>query len=375
MTAVDTSSLQWSPQQDTALAAVKAWLADKKGSQVFRLFGYAGTGKTTMAQEINAMVKGRALFMCFTGKAAMVLRKKGCAGASTIHSAIYKPIMDKSTGHVEFVLNRDSDVAGAPLVIVDEVSQVGEELGNDLLSFGTRILVLGDPFQLPPIKGEGFFTAQEPDILLTEIHRQARDNPIIRMSMDVREGRDLDFGSYGNSKIIRREDVDQDEVLACDQVLVGMNRTRQRYNHRIRQLKGFTGDRPVIGDRLVCLKNKSTKGLLNGSLWTPKKFGRDDILAVNMTVASLDDPDTIIPVDVTTPMEFFRGTEGEMDWKQRRRADEFTFGWALTVHKAQGSQYDHVFINDESFIFREHERKWLYTGITRAAERVTILRS
>src|SRR5690606_29513970 len=138
---------------------------------------------------------------------ALVLRKKGCPDASTIHSAIYKPIEDAETGYTEFVLNKDSAVSTASLVVVDEVSMVGEDIGRDLLSYGTKVLVLGDPFQLPPISGEGFFTGLAPDIMLTEIHRQAEDNPIIRMSMDIREGRGLAPGRYGDSQVLRRGDV------------------------------------------------------------------------------------------------------------------------------------------------------------------------
>ena len=82
---------------------------------------------------------------------------------------------------------------------------VDERLARDLLSFGTKVLVLGDPFQLPPVQGAGFFTAHEPDIMLTEIHRQAADNPIIRMSMEIREGGFLEHGRYGD--IARRPEI------------------------------------------------------------------------------------------------------------------------------------------------------------------------
>lgn len=365
--------MEWSPQQDKALLAVKRWLVDPRSPQVFRLFGFAGTGKTTLAKEIAAMADGNVLFMCFTGKAALVLRKKGCLGASTIHSSIYKVRVDEETGEKTFTLNPDSGVLTVRLVVVDEVSQVNEELGRDLLSFGTKVLVLGDTFQLPPVSGEGYFTSREPDILLTEIHRQAQDNPIIRMSMEIRDGRLLMPGSYGDSKVISRMELEPGEVLASDQVLVGMNRTRQSWNARIRMRKGLIGEGPVMGDRLVCLKNNRIKGLLNGSLWEPKEFGRGGPGKVKMMVASLDDPKTIFPVEVETPIEYFRGTDKDLPWPARKKADEFTFGWALTCHKAQGSQWDSVFVCDESFVFREDCHKWLYTAITRAAERVTVL--
>jgi exodeoxyribonuclease-5 len=368
--------MQWSPQQDRALLAIKRWLADPHGPQIFRVFGFAGTGKTTLAKQIAADVDGRVLFMCFTGKAALVLSRKGCSPSSTIHSAIYKPDEDIITGETIFKLNPDSDVAYARLVIVDEVGMVGEELGKDLVSYGTRILVLGDPAQLPPIDGAGYFTDCEPDVMLTEIHRQAAESPIIRMSMDVREGRALELGTWGDSKVITRDQLEREEVLAADQVLVGRNRTRQAFNARIRQLKGYEGERPVFGDRLVCLKNNRTKGLLNGSLWEPLRFKEDgNPKRVKMTVKSLDDPKVFLPVDVETPIEFFRGTEADLEWFEKKHADQFTFGWALTGHKAQGSQWDYVFVFDESAVFRENAARWLYTALTRAAERVTIVKT
>ena len=62
--------------------------------QVRKLFGFAGTGKSTLAQEINAMVGGAALACAYTGKAASVMAKKGLPGASTVHSLIYTPVGD-----------------------------------------------------------------------------------------------------------------------------------------------------------------------------------------------------------------------------------------------------------------------------------------
>lgn len=344
-----------------------------------RVFGYAGSGKTTMAKEIAASVDGHVLYMCFTGKAALVLRKKGCAGASTIHSAIYKPVEDPLTGHTEFALNPESPVAYASLVVVDEVSMVGEDIGLDLLSYGTKVLVLGDPFQLPPIKGEGFFTDVTPDIMLTEIHRQAAENPIIRMSMDIREGRALAPGYYGESLVVRRSEISRETmaemVLAADQLLCGMNKTRQTFNTRVRELKGIAGQfeswLPAEGDRLVCLKNNRLKGLLNGGLWEARLVGTKGG-KITMRVKSLDE-DGVVPVDVETPMEFFKGTEKELDWKALKQSDQFTYGYALTVHKSQGSQWDNVLLYDESSVFRETSARHRYTAVTRAAEKVTVV--
>lgn len=361
--------MAWSAQQVDAFAKVAKWIKAPKGKLVFRLFGYAGTGKTTLAIEIANNVPGEVLFACFTGKAALVMRKKGCTDASTLHSLIYK-IADPDAAEPTFILNQDSALVNAKLLIVDEVSMVDEELGRDLESFGVPILVLGDPMQLPPVRGSGYFIINTPDVMLTEIHRQAADNPIIRMSMDVREGRSLSVGHYGDSKIILRGDLDRDEVLQADQLLVGMNKTRKVFNSRMRSLKGYTdADCPEYGERLICLKNNREKGLLNGSMWEVKEaYGRD---MISMMVHSLDD--MADPGMCNTPVEFFRGTDDTLEWYQKKGVDEFCFGYAITVHKGQGSQWDHLMLFDESNSFRENRSKHLYTGITRAAERITIV--
>ncbi|MAS12549.1 MAG: ATP-binding protein [Nitratireductor sp.] len=375
--------MEFSPQQDAALNAVARWL--KAGqSQIFRLFGYAGTGKTTLARYFAEHVDGDVQFAAFTGKAAQVLRSRGATNARTIHSLIYRPrgeeeVEDELTGRTSisptFSLNRQSPIAKAAMVIIDECSMVDEALGRDLMSFGTPILVLGDPGQLPPISGGGFFTEHEPDHLLTEIHRQARDNPIIQLALDVREGREIAYGDYGAAKVISKAEVDQDLVLSADQVLVGTNRTRRRYNQRLRELKGFDADYPQAGDKLVCLRNDPAKGLLNGSLWKVMTSSKETVKpGINLLVSpEEDDPDRGVS-KIKLLKAAFEDPETEIPWQTKKRFDDFDYGYALTVHKAQGSQWDEVVLFDESYAFRDTRQRWLYTAITRAAERLTIVR-
>ena len=346
--------------------------------QVFRLFGFAGTGKTTLAKEVAKMERGKVLYATFTGKAALVLQGNGCEDCSTLHSLIYQFEVDQVTGEAIFSLNPSSELYDASLLVIDEVSMVDEFLGSDVLSFGTDILVIGDPAQLPPIKGAGFFIDANPDIMLTDIHRQAQDNPIIRMSMDVREGRRLQFGSYGESAVIDRRKVDRDElrhhVLEADQVLCGLNRTRISYNRRIRELKGLiTHDEwmPSIGDQLICLRNNREKFIFNGGMWSVIDFAQTDGGSVEVRIVSHDQKRD--PLDVHIAREFFEGKEATMDWRVRREFDEFTFGWAITGHKSQGSQWGNVLIFDESAAFREFRNNHLYTTITRASERVKVI--
>ena len=366
--------MSWSPQQDRALKAVGTWLKDEHGPQVFYLAGFAGTGKTTLAKEMAQNVSGPVLYGAFTGKAALVLRRNGCFGASTIHSMIYMPRRRKG-GITEWILDPDGEVRDAALVIIDECSMVGEDLGRDLLSYGKKVLVLGDPAQLPPVGGDGFFTRRRPDVMLTEVHRQAQDNPIIRMTMDVREGKELQHGTYGASKVIRRGQVDQAEVLASEQVLVGINRSRRLYNQRIRELRGFTGAMPQAGERLVCLRNRHSKGLLNGGLCNVLDVISSDEAAVEMIVDPADAGDVKQPTEISVHPKFFLGRDKELTYAELKHSDQFDFGYALTVHKSQGSQWNTVYLFDESGSFRDDRAKWLYTGLTRAAEAVTVVRA
>jgi exodeoxyribonuclease-5 len=172
--AVGLSMPIFTPYQDAALTAASAWLKTARGrASIFRLFGYAGTGKTTLARHLAESIDGKVLFAAFTGKAASVMRSKGCQGATTIHSLIYKA-RDSGRETPTFDLWDEAPASKAKLIIIDECSMVDAELARDLMSFGVPLLVLGDPAQLPPIQGGGFFTSTKPDAMLTEVHRQAR---------------------------------------------------------------------------------------------------------------------------------------------------------------------------------------------------------
>ncbi|MCQ8185577.1 ATP-dependent DNA helicase [Parvularcula maris] len=366
--------MKWSPQQDDALLAASRWLK-KRDDQVFRLFGYAGTGKTTLAKEIAQQADGNVVFGAYTGKAAHVLRQKGCDGAKTIHSLIYRPAVgeDEDTGESPtFTIRRDAPAGEASLIIIDECSMVDEELGRDLLSFGAPVLVLGDPAQLPPVKGGGFFTDAEPDVMLTEVHRQAEESGIVRLSMQIREGEVPKLGDYGEAQVISKRELDPDQVLETDQVLVGTNRTRRRYNERLRERQGYEGELPSSGERLVCLRNNKQKGLLNGSMWEVKM--RSPAAKNGKIKMSLLPEDGGRVVRATVLADLFSGDAADIPWQKKRGTDEFDYGYALTVHKAQGSQWDDVVLFDESWAFKEHKMAWLYTGVTRAAKKLTLVR-
>jgi exodeoxyribonuclease-5 len=365
----------FSSHQDAALKAVADWLKAKPGRAstplVFRLFGYAGTGKTTLARYIADDVSGKVLFAAFTGKAAMVMRSKGCERASTIHSLIYRT-RENGEEVPSFDLWDDAPASKASLIVIDECSMVDAELGRDLLSFRVPLLVLGDPAQLPPIQGGGFFTEAKPDAMLTEVHRQAENDPIVRLSMDVRAGLELMPGRYGETEVVPRAALDPQRVIGADQVLVGRNATRRAYNMRMRERRGFAGALPSAGDKLVCLRNNRRKGLFNGALWSVKEGpkSRRDILRM---LLQPEDAPGARGIRVSVRPECFTGTIEDLEWPMRKRYDEFDYGYVLTVHKAQGSQWDDVVLFDESFAFQDSRERWLYTGITRAAKRLTVV--
>ncbi len=398
--------MKWSAQQDNALVKVNAWHATRE-SPYFTLFGYAGTGKTTLAKHLAENVLGNVFFAAYTGKAAHVLMKTGIP-ASTIHKLIYlprdkcgakladlkarrekllgkKPVPADKLAKVEkeilveqenlrrpdFTLNTDSPLWNASLCVVDECSMIDKQMGKDLLSFGCPILAMGDPGQLPPIEGKAFFKGK-PDVMLDEILRQSEDNPIIRMSRDVREGKYLRPGNYGSSRVIRNADV-PDATLASmvahtDQLLLGMNKTRNQFNRYARGLQGRSDPLPVAGDKVVCLRNNPDQGFLNGQIWTVTK-----LLPNNSTKylrLELVDEDGNENTGYAHP-EPFLGKRESIDIYRLRSANEFDYGYALTVHKAQGSQWDNVLLLDEWH--GTNRKEWLYTGITRAAESVTII--
>jgi exodeoxyribonuclease-5 len=161
-------------------------------------------------------------------------------------------------------------------------------------------------------------------------------------------------------------------VLEADQVLVGRNATRRAYNMRLRERRGLSGDLPVAGDKLVCLRNNKKKGLFNGGLWSVKQAPTTRRAILGMYVQS-EDGTGGRGVKVSVRPECFSGGIEDLDWTLRKPYDEFDYGYVLTVHKAQGSQWDDVVLFDESFAFQESRQRWLYTGITRAAKRLTVV--
>lgn len=398
-----------SDQQAQAVRAVRSWLHSGAGRwPFFYLAGYAGSGKTTIIPEIidacGLDAGSQVAFCAPTGKAALVLgRKLRAAGLDaevrTVHRTIYTPPEVRDRGWADvltFHVDRQAWVgtAGCRLIVVDEASMIGATVGADLMSFGKPVLAIGDPGQLPPVEDAGYFTAGDPDFFLTEIHRQARDNPIIALATEVRLGQGLRHSRLGDRvRIVPPNTVEvPDRVEDMPQVICGTHRRRWALTALIRGALGFQGRLPQPGERLICGKNsRYLPELVNGVgaiATAPVVLAPDDAYAV--LLYGINEDGRPLSQDLhgaPAPVRGYRGLFDEHDLRERgavhgnrqvakykwRDLEHVDWGWAITAHKSQGSQWDEVLVWDESHVFRDDWQRWLYTAITRAAERLTVI--
>ena len=350
--------------------------------------GFAGTGKSSIINYFieNNDLMDKTRFVTFTGKASLVLQNKGLP-ATTIHRLIYDAFRNKRTGKFIFVKKEVLDWR-IKLLVVDEVSMVPANLLRDLMSFNIPIVALGDPGQLEPI-GEDNGLLKKPDFFLDEIHRQAADNSIIRLSMLVREGRALPIITEDPFvKVLDKKDLNIGMLQWDDQILCGKNNTRRTINADMRKALGHSGTYPNVGEKVICLRNywdninDSEDPLINGTIG----------MVTHVKKPKYDDPTNILFEDVLmnvradysdspwehvqTDSNIFKGFApfSKQHPRSNKMYHEFDFGYAITVHKAQGSEFEKVLVFEERLGGGSHAR-WLYTAITRASDRIVIIRA
>lgn len=345
--------------------------------------GFAGVGKSTLVQFIiDALnISERHIAYCaYTGKAALVLKNKGCPGATTAHRLLYHTT-ELPDGTFQHTPKAKPDKP-LKLIIVDEISMLEKEQWNILMQWGVPVICLGDPFQLPPI-GEDNGVLCHPHIFLDEVMRQAEDSEIIRLSMDVREGKNLSYFKGSDVRVVPKDSVSDRVLVTADMVLCGKNATRFSLNTRIR--KTLWGeeyvDEPIDGDKCICLKNQWSVGdLVNGSIGTIQNIRKEDdfFLGTKMLADFGNEHDGWF-YDLNMDYKIF--TEGKTtvnkdNWKmypKEIRPMEFDYAYAITVHKSQGSEYGKVVIFNEYLCGdREQYLRWLYTGITRSSEKLVV---
>jgi exodeoxyribonuclease-5 len=342
------AKVSFTAEQTSAIAAIERCLA--------------GTGKTTVLAEIGRRWPS-AILCTLTGKAAMVLRDKTGLHAQTIHKAFYLLLENKRNpkGGRDMSWDRFHDQGDLEqeIVLLDECSMVNGKMAEDILRTGAKVIACGDPGQLPPVKGEAYF--KQPDFTLQEIHRQAQESAIIRQAHAVRE-----TGVYaddGPDFRVSREANDR-ELAAADMVLCWTHKMRKAVNEEMRKIGGRWQPTPQIGEPMLCLRNMPQYGIFNGGIYRLGESFRDF------------DEEMILLVDdeeIAVPYATFPGARTLMRPGDEREVG-FEFGYCLTVHKAQGSEWPSVILVDEFRGQPLERRKWLYTGITRASRRMQVVR-
>lgn len=344
--------------QNKAIIEIKDWLLNSSEKR-FVLGGYAGTGKSTIAgileKELNNVV-----YVAYTGKAASVLREKGC-NATTIHSAIYELVKEDETGQPIFKLRHGSDIGRSDLVICDEYSMLPKDIIDDLESLCPKVLYLGDPFQLPPVSG---ICNLNPDFILTEVHRQALDSNILRYATMVREGKGLSYCKHDDFWFDAFNGIPANEYMNAEKIIVGKNNTRQSWNDRMRFRNGLSGE-PQSGDTLICLRNNHEHGIYNGmeaKLLSCKDYG--DVYRLKILCDSGE-------ISLDAYKEYFNKTKPK---RSQKGIEHFDYGYVITAHKSQGSEWDNILVYNQALGNDRIERqRWLYTAITRAKKRCVLV--
>ena len=382
-------------QQAQAIEALRKWWYNGN-KQVFQISGAAGTGKTTLIRYLINEIKlehDEVLFTAFVGKATLAMTRNG-RNAKTLHSAICyckdEPVLDENGNVVTeynrrvtkrvFTRRRKIDPR-IRLIVVDEGSMVPAKMADWLLKFKVPIIVLGDLNQLPPVIGDSFFL-KEPDVVLTQIMRQSSESPIPYFAQNVLQNgtKCLSPGLQIGDKInvLSKADITPELLKDYDVIICGTNKTRNNLNTYIRErIYGRTQDYPVIGDKLICREND----------WT---FSVDDVYLINGLIGYVTDIDLESISDYTMKIDFkpefmdnefknvtldriYMGLSPNDKRFYRSNYHKFEYGYAITCHLSQGSQYNRVLVFNESFGTAEERRKWLYTAVTRAIDKVTIL--
>lgn len=403
--------------QDRSMVIGRRFMEDPE-ARLYILTGYAGTGKTTLINLFKEF--GTPTIGTPTGKSSLRVSEVTGLKAKTIHRIIYKPVDNPKTGEPTFVLRPFNDIAEEidNYLLIDEASMIDEKLWKDLWSVislcDLKVILVGDPFQLPPVSktkpGEKPFSVLDLETPyrshMTEIVRQASESPIIQASMMIREGRDEGkalrlLNPIGESAIISKATELND---AGNAVLVHRNVTRQKVNHEVRKFKGLPLGQITPNEPLMVLKNNYRIDRYNGEVVRFKEWdkvptdetvqyvrdsARNSALPIQYGLAKIHDiPESCILA--TTEISGHADKNNIGDWvigkaaKQMFRTDHryfsdpapyvsANFAYGASVHKAQGSEWPEVLLlieNSLNVMSHLERRRWLYTGVTRGSSKV-----
>lgn len=355
-----TTTLTLSPDQQQAFDQIQSWLANKP--EQLTLGGFAGTGKTTIIKELLEAVqqKYRPIVMALTGKACSVLLKKGVSPVQTIHSTIYDTYISK--GKPVFTLRSSIPFN---FFIIDEASMVNNEIYKDLKSFRFPMLFVGDHGQLEPI-GDNPMLMKSPQVKLEKIHRQAEGNPIITYAHKLRQKH---WPKITDTivQMTPKKQITKETLTGVDQIICGKNKTRVQINKECRNLLGYPKDTPVVGDKVICLKNNRKFGIYNGLQGVILEITQVNSNGIDSTFMriALDGGGEFYGEIHPDQFNLEKGFPEDADWK----SDEtyWDYAYAVTCHKSQGSEWNKVLVIEE-YLPVWDMAKWRYTAATRASE-------
>ena len=363
--------------------------------------GPPGSGKTTVIfyvlEKLGISLRN-VIGLALSGKAVGRLAMTGIP-SQTIHSFAYHPMLmplfdddGKPLLNVDgtqkrgwrFVL-KESIPDYIKIIIIDELSMVNDDIMADLLSLAASsnipIIGMGDIDQLPPIYGINSFMLR-PDFYLTQIMRQAEDNPIVRLTQGVLKGMPLQCGTYGTSRILKEIEFGKNLLTDYDCIICSKNATRDKVNDHIRfNILGRRDRNPVINDKVICRQNNKNK-VIDGKYLTNGTVGFIDYIDISSTTSRKSNVDFIPDYNLK---EVFSDLELDrryitMDYEDRRdyglsSYEKFEYGYIITAHLSQGSEYNRLLYIDEPFGGREMAKKIRYTSISRAVKSVDIVLS
>jgi exodeoxyribonuclease-5 len=402
--------MELTKEQKIVMDGILKWFKDAR-CQHLTGSGNAGTGKSFLLSHLPPLLPAtvRVTYCTFTGKASSVLLDKlkqagvRDVNVSTIHKLIYKPKLTKDSEGFEYIDGWErNDEIPFDLIVIDEASMVGEELFRDLMEYDLPILAVGDDGQLGPVSGDGFCLMNAPDLTLRKVHRQAQGNPIIQISQYIRENgilprnlntkftKELKWYNRGDREFFNKIPFLNKGIVT----LSGLNKTRGYLNHHIRGLCGYS-DAGVInpGERVVCLKNgdilykNNVHDIMNGMIGTVDGVHKMPSKTLNRIYVDFDIYKSSIPCvsDIRTFGELdsrvlnkISGDPKNKDYAKAHHMKNiclFDYGYNLTVHKSQGSEWPCVILVNErnGYMSDDEYTRWLYTGITRASERLFII--
>ena len=367
--------------------------------QIFQYAGFAGTGKSVVMYDIVrrlGLQPKNIMPMAYTGQASIIMRLKGFPNARSIHSNLYRiekvqneyqdnpfrninTMLNAEKTHFEFApINMGEIPSEVKLMIIDEGFMVPESMRRDITKHGIKILVAGDPGQLPPIGGNPAFLASGKVRYLTELMRQAKDNPIIYIAHRAREGLPIHCGMYGNRVlVIEDKDLTNEMVLDVGNIICGTNKTRDSFNNTIRKLKGIDSQIPLFGERIICRNNNwniEMDGIalangLAGYVTSPYEISRYNRAQYTLDFLPdlLNTPFRNINIDyeyLTSPYDVRQQMKNNRSFSN---GEKFEFAYALTTHLSQGAEYP-CGIYYEEFLRSNIQNQLNYTGITRFKE-------